>query len=178
MLLASCAAPKYGYYFDHYDYNAGKRKKTAPEGIQIASAVPQEGVEPMGGTGSPNETVLASLKKEVPAASPRHLSPKENTKVQHLLSAAERKGLKKELKSALKKYKDDRKTLTPDGTRAGGDKNQLVALLLAIFLGGLGIHRFYLGRIWTAIAQLLLLVVLGVTGVALYALQGLLSMQK
>ena len=26
------------------------------------------------------------------------------------------------------------------------DKNKLVALLLVLFLGGLGLHRFYLGR--------------------------------
>ena len=36
----------------------------------------------------------------------------------------------------------------------GGD-NQLVALLLCIFVGGLGIHRFYLGYTWQGIVQLL-----------------------
>ncbi len=39
---------------------------------------------------------------------------------------------------------------------AGGDKNQLVALLLAIFLGGLGIHSFYQGKTLKGIGQLLL----------------------
>ena len=34
-------------------------------------------------------------------------------------------------------------------------KSQLVALLLAIFLGGLGIHRFYLGYIGIGVIQLL-----------------------
>ena len=38
---------------------------------------------------------------------------------------------------------------------AGGGKSQLVALLLCIFVGGLGIHRFYLGYIWQGIVQLL-----------------------
>ncbi|MCC5921365.1 MAG: TM2 domain-containing protein [Cyclobacteriaceae bacterium] len=41
-----------------------------------------------------------------------------------------------------------------DKSNAGS--NQLVALLLAIFLGGLGIHRFYLGYIGIGIVQLLL----------------------
>ncbi len=39
--------------------------------------------------------------------------------------------------------------------RGGGGKSQLVALLLVIFLGGLGIHRFYLGYTWQGIVQLL-----------------------
>jgi hypothetical protein len=26
LMLASCSAPKYSYYFDHYDYNSGKKK--------------------------------------------------------------------------------------------------------------------------------------------------------
>ena len=38
---------------------------------------------------------------------------------------------------------------------AGGGKSQLVALLLCAFLGGLGVHRFYLGYIWQGVVQLL-----------------------
>lgn len=34
-------------------------------------------------------------------------------------------------------------------------KNQFVAALLAIFLGGLGFHRFYLGNVVTGIIYLL-----------------------
>lgn len=40
---------------------------------------------------------------------------------------------------------------------AGGEKSQLVALLLVIFVGGIGIHRFYLGYIGIGIIQLLTL---------------------
>lgn len=42
------------------------------------------------------------------------------------------------------------------------DRNWLTALLLCLFLGGLGAHRFYAGKIGTGILQLLTLGGLGV----------------
>jgi TM2 domain-containing membrane protein YozV len=38
----------------------------------------------------------------------------------------------------------------------GGDRNKLIAALLAFLIGPIGIHRFYLGRIGSGIAMLLL----------------------
>ena len=40
---------------------------------------------------------------------------------------------------------------------AASGKSQVTALLLCIFLGVLGIHRFYLGYIWQGIVQLVTL---------------------
>ncbi len=40
---------------------------------------------------------------------------------------------------------------------AAGDKSQLIALILVLFVGGIGIHRFYLGYTWQGIVQLLTL---------------------
>jgi TM2 domain-containing membrane protein YozV len=54
--------------------------------------------------------------------------------------------LRKELKS--------KEMLTGAATQSGG-KSQLVALLLCFFLGGLGIHRFYLGYTTIGVIQLL-----------------------
>lgn len=36
-----------------------------------------------------------------------------------------------------------------------GGKSQIVALILVLLVGGLGIHRFYLGYTWQGIVQLL-----------------------
>ncbi len=41
-------------------------------------------------------------------------------------------------------------------------KSQLIALLLVLFVGGLGIHRFYLGYTWQGVVQLLTLGGLGI----------------
>lgn len=39
----------------------------------------------------------------------------------------------------------------------GSGKSQIIALVLALVVGGLGIHRFYLGYIWQGVVQLLTL---------------------
>lgn len=39
----------------------------------------------------------------------------------------------------------------------GGSKSQIIAAILAFVVGGLGIHRFYLGYTWQGIVQLLTL---------------------
>ena len=44
---------------------------------------------------------------------------------------------------------------TPHKLAGGGGKSQLIAALLCFFLGGLGIHRFYLGYTWQGVVQLL-----------------------
>ena len=45
---------------------------------------------------------------------------------------------------------------------AKGGKSQLTAALLCFFLGGIGIHRFYLGYTWQGIVQILTLGGLGI----------------
>ena len=42
------------------------------------------------------------------------------------------------------------------------EKSFVITLILCILLGGLGIHRFYVGKIWTGILMLLTLGGLGI----------------
>jgi len=53
----------------------------------------------------------------------------------------------------VEKSKDD---LTSPAA-ASGDKSQVIALILVLLVGGIGIHRFYLGYTWQGIVQLLTL---------------------
>ncbi len=73
--------------------------------------------------------------------------------------ATELKGEKLTLKEkiALKLFNKKLDKLNEGTNASNGGKNQLVALLLAIFIGGLGIHRFYLGYTWQGVVQLLTL---------------------
>ncbi|MEY4926247.1 MAG: hypothetical protein RI894_683, partial [Bacteroidota bacterium] len=45
---------------------------------------------------------------------------------------------------------------------AGGGKSQLIALILCLLVGIIGIHRFYLGYIWQGVVQLLTAGVFGI----------------
>lgn len=68
--------------------------------------------------------------------------------------ATEAKGSKLTLKEkiALKVFG---KAIKSKGTAEG--KSQVIALILVALLGGLGIHRFYLGYTWQGVVQLLTL---------------------
>lgn len=61
--------------------------------------------------------------------------------------------LNKEVKELKKAEKQAKKEGTTNSASSG--KSQLVALILAILLGGLGVHRFYLGYIGIGVIQLL-----------------------
>ena len=50
---------------------------------------------------------------------------------------------------------------------SSSDKSWIVALLLCLFLGGFGAHRFYVGKNGTAVTMLLFTLLLGWIGIGL-----------
>ena len=169
--LAACSTPKYAYYFDHYDYQAGKRKQSAANMPQQEAAIQTEPAmqEPA------EEIVLASAGTDLRSVKEARTPVAGHSKKGlPSISREERKKIRKDIREVIKTYKHDIKKSpvkksSPDAP-AGGDKNQLVALLLAIFLGWVGAHRFYLGRILGAVGQLALLVIGLFTIIPLYIL--------
>ena len=47
------------------------------------------------------------------------------------------------------------RTSAPAAPAPSGGKSQIVAFILCLVIGGLGIHRFYLGYTWQGVVQLL-----------------------
>lgn len=52
--------------------------------------------------------------------------------------------------------------LASSAQEASNNKSQLTALLLSIFVGWLGVHRYYLGYIWQGVVQTLTFGVFGI----------------
>lgn len=62
----------------------------------------------------------------------------------------------KEISDAAKACPSCGHPLISSSAPTGSEKNRIVACVLAIFLGGLGVHKFYLGKIGIGIIYLLL----------------------
>lgn len=69
--------------------------------------------------------------------------------------AAHKLTLKEKVAAKIIAHKIKRDLKKNEAGKTTGGKSQLVALLLVIFVGGLGIHRFYLGYTGIGIIQLL-----------------------
>jgi TM2 domain-containing membrane protein YozV len=62
---------------------------------------------------------------------------------------AEKKAAQQEVKKDVKKKKEAK------ASSMGGEKSQLIAVILCALIGAAGIHRFYMGYIWQGVVQLL-----------------------
>lgn len=77
------------------------------------------------------------------------------------LTSFEERALRK-VDRRLKKWDRRNDRLTAKGKAASAGRSWIAAVLLCFFLGGLGIHRFYLGYTWQGVVQLLTLGGLGI----------------
>ena len=80
-----------------------------------------------------------------------------NAELRNIATIAKGEKLSLKEKIALKIFgkKIGKKMMTTSNMLGSDGKSQLIALILAFFVGGLGIHRFYLGYTWQGIVQLL-----------------------
>lgn len=119
--------------------------------ILLTAAIPASKPEPINPQNL--QQAIAALKV---ASADGNLSYKELKTI-----ATDAKGSKLTLKEriGLKLFgkKIASKVVAEPQAGAAAGKSQLIALILCFFLGGLGIHRFYLGYTWQGVVQLLTL---------------------
>lgn len=158
LLAAACSTPKY-YVFKTIKHNPAEQtgeptqaaaEETLPEAVAIGMEAPmaEESL-----TASTEKTVapvsLQQATKKI-AKTTEAAEPKKISTLQKIRTAIQ---VKKEIKKALKEQQE----MAQDPEPETNGKSQLVALILAILVGGLGIHRFYLGYTSIGIIQLLTL---------------------
>lgn len=107
VMLAACSTPKYAYYFNHYDYNAGKKKKE--NSTQAVASVNDNSQNEITVNEEPlkldEATLTASADESVVAISERPVvKPAAPAKTYKEMSKAERKEVRKEARQMIKSY--------------------------------------------------------------------------
>lgn len=81
-----------------------------------------------------------------------------NKELRNIATIAKGESLSLKEKVALKVFGKKIGTKLSEASNAeGSGKSQIIALILVALVGGLGIHRFYLGYTWQGVVQLLTL---------------------
>ncbi len=141
-LLASCAAPKYSYYFDHHDYNAGKRKKEADRKV-VSQLESRDEItvyeEPL----KLNEETLVASANETKVFV-HESKPVEAPKSYKEMTKAEKKEFRKDARKLMSTYITAKKSgdkVTVAEAAQGMDKD----LRFAAIFGAVGIVGLLIG---------------------------------
>ena len=103
LLFAACSSPKYAYYFDHYDYNSGKKKLETPNTRLAETILATPEMSPLQIN---EEAVTASAASRIKKVENAPAIVKEKAlleKKYSSLSKTEKKEFRKEIKSIVKK---------------------------------------------------------------------------
>jgi hypothetical protein len=163
VITASCSTPKYTYHFDHYDYNAGKRKQQIDllEEKKILVNEFHQAVLVQ------EETLLASTSDEVIVIYEESKSYTTNleavaaaeTKKQDAeMSKAEKREVRKKFRNDLKEYKTAKKS--GDEVRAEQAKERLTGYTrmgVILIIAGLVLAILSLGSVINSIGGLMVL---------------------
>lgn len=149
LLLAACSAPKYSYYFDHYDYNSGKKKAQAEKAALAANTLqstPQTEESPLS---LQEEAVVASAanKAAAPVKSTAPVMEKVAAGKKYTdLTKTEKKEFRKTLKTEVKKYMKAKKS-GDNGTSTADTKALDYNLKMAIIFGAVALTLSFFGGV-------------------------------
>ena len=171
-LATSCQKSTVGYFNNSQAVSYKEAKKEAKIATQ---AVVSENIEKQIITASTEESITSTsvlekaiVENNVVVNKPKQMvfaGQKVNSKEEFLaltpakIKESTGKSLTFKEKIGLKATQ---KQLKKTNTIGSDDKSHVAAILLSFFLGGLGIHRFYLGYTWQGVVQLLTLGGLGI----------------
>lgn len=149
LLLASCSAPKYSYYFDHYDYNSGKKKAEAEKTALAANDLRVTPATEESPLSLGKETVVASTAND--AAAPVKSAPSVMEKVAAGkkytdLTKTEKKEFRKALKTEVKKYMKAKKS-GDNGASTADTKALDYNLKMAIIFGAIALTLSFFGGV-------------------------------
>ena len=135
ILLASCSAPKYSYYFDHYKYNTGKKQNQGTN--ESARSIDQ----PLLMASTSRQPIVLDEAVKTAATSPIQKTSSQLTK-------SDRKTLRHELKKEIKRYTAAKRNLNLVKTaHASGMDHDLK---LAAIFGAIGIVGLILNSVTVA----------------------------
>lgn len=103
LLFAACSSPKYAYYFDHYDYNSGKKKLETSNTRLAQITLPTPELSPLQIN---EEAVTASAESRIKKVerAPEIVEAKALLQRKYSsLSKTEKKEFRKEVKTVVKK---------------------------------------------------------------------------
>ncbi len=139
MLIAGCSAPKYTYYFDHYDYNSGKPRvanEVSPDEAPVFGPIE---IDMMVASSDTDLMLSPSQKQVVDKEDQRARAAVEEVKERYnAMSKSEkrsfRKSVKQEMRAFMKSKKSGDTALSPDAaTEMDRD------LKMAIIFGAVGL---------------------------------------
>lgn len=149
ILLGACSSPKYTYYFDHYDYNAGKKKTEN----HLAATPADETKQPVSVSNvdvSPltldKEALTASAEesKSIVSNTAKTETASKPVKTYKEMTKTERKEFRKEAKQLMKSYIKAKKEGDEVKAAAAAQAMDHDLKLAAIF-GAVGIVALLIG---------------------------------
>lgn len=159
VFLGSCTIEKRrymsGYHVEWFGNDKVKPNHDQQKATEPTAAVQEESKQ---NEIAPADNSMASVSEELNAsdfntaqvAAP--VAPSQKIRIKDVREAVK---TIKEVSKANAAAKENTTLGASSSDAARGDHDQLIALILCIVVGGLGIHRFYMGYMWQGIVQLL-----------------------